>query len=56
MVRDGVANIVSRLGERGCRPRKVRHDAWESRCPVHRSIDRTLSITRNELNHVVLTS
>jgi hypothetical protein len=54
MVRDGVANLVSRLGERGCRPRKVGHDAWESCCPAHRGLDHTLSITRNELNHVVL--
>ena len=27
----------------------------ESRCPAHRSLDRALSITRNEFNHVVLT-
>ncbi len=55
MVRDGVANIVSRLRECGRALRKVGHDAWESRCPAHRSLDHALSITRNELNHVVLT-
>jgi hypothetical protein len=55
MVRDGVANIVGRLRECGFEPRKVGHDAWESRCPAHRSLDHTLSITRNEFNHVVLT-
>jgi hypothetical protein len=55
MVRDGVANIVSRLRECGFDPRKVGHDAWESRCPVHRSLEAALSITRNEFNHAVLT-
>ena len=54
MVRDGVANLVSRLRERGCDPRKVGHDGWASRCPAHRSLDRALSITRNEFNHVVI--
>ena len=54
MVRDGVANIVSRLRECGFDPRKVGQDAWESRCPGHRSLDHALSITRNEFNHVVL--
>ena len=54
MVRDGVANIVSRLQECGFDPRKVGQDAWESRCPGHRSLDHALSITRNECNHVVL--
>jgi hypothetical protein len=55
MVRDGVANIVSRLRERGYEPRKLGPDVWESRCPAHRGLDRGLSITRNEFNHVVLT-
>ena len=54
MVRDGVANIVNRLQERGFDPRRVGHDSWESRCPAHRSADCALSITRNEHNHVVL--
>jgi hypothetical protein len=54
MVRDGVANLVSRLRERECDPRKVGHDAWVSRCPAHRSLDRALSVTRNEFNHVAL--
>jgi hypothetical protein len=54
MVRDGVANIVSRLREFGFDPRKVGQDVWESRCPAHRSLDHALSITRNEFNHVVL--
>ena len=55
MVRDGMANIVSRLRECGFDPRKVGQDAWESRCPGHRSLDHALSITRNEFNHVLLT-
>jgi hypothetical protein len=42
------------LRERGYAPRKVGHDAWESRCPAHRSSDHALSITRNEFNQVVL--
>jgi hypothetical protein len=54
MVRDGVANVADRLRERAFDPRKVGYDAWESRCPVHRSLDHDLSITRNEFNHVVL--
>jgi len=54
MVRDGVANVVYRLQERGFDPRRVAHDSWESRCPAHRSSDYALSITRNEFNHVVL--
>ena len=54
MARDGVANIVHQLRERGYTPRKVGQDAWESRCPGHRSSDYALSITRNEFNHVVL--
>ena len=37
-----------------CEPRKLDHDAWESRCPAHGSLDHALSITRNEFNHVVL--
>jgi hypothetical protein len=54
MVRDAVANMVNQLRERGYAPRRVGHDAWESRCPGHRSSDHALSITRNEFNHVVL--
>ncbi len=54
MLRDGVANIVIRLQERGFDPRKVGSDAWESRCPGHRSADCALSITRDTHNHVVL--
>jgi hypothetical protein len=54
MVRDGVANLVSRLRERGWGPRRVGHDAWVARCPAHRSLDYALSITRNEFNHVVI--
>jgi hypothetical protein len=54
MARDAVANVVDQLRERGYAPRKVGHDAWESRCPAHRSSDYALSITRNEFNHVVL--
>jgi hypothetical protein len=53
MVRDGLTNIVSRLQDRGFDPRRVGGDAWESRCPAHRSVDHALSITRNEFNHVV---
>jgi hypothetical protein len=54
MVRDGVASIVSRLRECGFDPRKVSHDARESRCPAHRGLDHAVSVTRNEFNHVVL--
>ena len=54
MVRDGVANIVIALQERGYDPRRVGDDAWEVRCPAHRSSEHALSITRNEHNHVVL--
>jgi hypothetical protein len=54
MARDAVANVVDQLWERGYAPRKVGPDAWESRCPGHRSSDYALAITRNEFNHVVL--
>ncbi len=54
MVCDGVANIVIRLQESGFDPRKVGPDSWESRCPAHRSAECTLSITRDEHNHVLL--
>ena len=54
MGRDCIANVVERLSERGFDPRKVGADAWESHCPAHRSADRALSITRNELNHLIL--
>src|SRR6202011_2056504 len=54
MARDGVANIVQALRERGFDPRRVGTDSWESRCPAHRSTDHALSITRDETNHVVL--
>ena len=54
MVRDSVANIVSRLRECDFDPRKVGHDLWEARCPVHRGADHSLTITRDKLNHIVL--
>jgi hypothetical protein len=54
VTRDGVANMVERLWQRGFEPRKVADDAWESRCPAHGGLERDLSITRNEFNHVVL--
>ena len=54
MVRDGVANIVQALRERGFDPRRVGTDSWESRCPVHRSTDHALSISRDGSDHVVL--
>ena len=54
MPRDALANLVIELGIRGFQPRCVGHDAWESRCPVHRSLDQAFRITRNEFNHVVL--
>ena len=53
-MRDGVANVVSRLKECGLDPRKVDHDAWEARCPAHRSVDYALAIRRDPLNYVVL--
>ena len=54
MARDGVANIVIRLQEHGFDPRRVGRDAWEARCPAHRSLDHALAITRIEFDHVVL--
>jgi hypothetical protein len=54
MVRDGVANMVVRLRDRGFDPRKVGADSWESRCPAHRSALHALAITRKEFSHVVL--
>ena len=54
MVRDAVANVVMRLMNCGYDPRKVGDDAWESRCPAHRSMDHALTITRNTFNHVTL--
>ena len=54
MVRDGVANIVHQLQKRGFDLRRVGADSWESRCPAHGRADHALSITRNELNQVLL--
>jgi hypothetical protein len=54
MARDAVANVVMRLMNNGYDPRKVGDDAWESRCPAHRSADHALAIGRNTLNHVIL--
>jgi hypothetical protein len=54
MARDAVANVVDRLRERGCEPRRVGEDAWEARCPAHRSTDHALAITRNSFNQVEL--
>ena len=54
MARDAVANMVDRLRERGFEPRRVGEDAWEARCPAHRSTDHALAITRNAFNHVEL--
>jgi hypothetical protein len=54
MVRDAVANVVERLREKGFEPRRVGSDAWEARCPAHRSSDRALAITRDQFNHVAL--
>ena len=54
MGRDGVVNVVMRLMNCGFDPRKVGDEAWESRCPAHRSSDHVLSITRGEFNHVAL--
>ena len=54
IVRDAVANVVMRLMNCGYDPRKVGDDAWESRCPAHRSMDHALTITRNTFNHVTL--
>ncbi len=54
MVRDSVTNLVVRLQECGFDPRRIGDDAWEARCPAHRSSDYALSITRGELGHVTL--
>ena len=54
MARDGVVNVVMRLMNCGFDPRRVGDDAWESRCPAHRSSDHVLSISRGAFEHVVL--
>jgi hypothetical protein len=54
MLRDPIANIVDVLHSHGFDPRRVGVEAWEARCPLHRSTDHALAITRNEHNHVVL--
>jgi hypothetical protein len=54
MVRDGVANVVYALRTAGFVPRKVGPDAWQARCPAHKGVGLTLSVTRNEFNHVLL--
>jgi hypothetical protein len=54
MVRDGVANVVNELRRRGLDPRRVGHDSWEARCPVHRGVEHALTISRNQFNHTVL--
>ncbi len=54
MARDAVANMVDRLRDRGFEPRRVGEDAWEARCPAHRSADHALAITRNSFNQVEL--
>ena len=54
MARDGIANIVVKLEERGFDPRRVGSHFWEARCPGHRSADRALAITRNEVDNTVL--
>ena len=54
MVRDSVANLIDRLRDRGFDPRRVGHDLWEARCPLHRGMEHSLAISRNELDHVVL--
>ena len=54
MARDAVANVVMRLMNCGYEPRKVGDDAWESRCPAHRSVDHALAISRNAFDHVIL--
>ena len=54
MAHDAVANVVMRLMNCGYDPRKVGDDAWESRCPAHRSADHALAINRNAFNHVTL--
>ena len=44
MARDAVANVIVRLQELGFEPRRVGSDAWEARCPAHRSTDHALAI------------
>ena len=46
--------LCTALRERGFDPRRVGTDSWESRCPVHRSTDHALSISRDGSDHVVL--
>jgi hypothetical protein len=54
MSRDGVANIVNKLHQRGFDPRRVGEDAWESRCPVHGGKEHVLRIARNDRQEIVL--
>jgi hypothetical protein len=54
MARDGVANIVNKLSQRGFDPRRIGADAWESRCPVHRGKEHALLIKRSDRQEVVL--
>ncbi len=46
MPNDPLANMIERLRGRGWQPRKVGHDAWESKCPGHESRDHALALRR----------
>lgn len=54
MARDGVANVVNRLRERGFDPHRLGPDFWESRCPVHHGSEYALAIIRDERGQVVI--
>ena len=46
MASDPLANMVERLRGRGCQPRKVGRDLWESKCPGHGSADHALAVAQ----------
>ena len=54
MAIDPLANMVDRLRSSGFQPRKVGHDAWESRCPGHGSVDHALLLGRGRDGKLVL--
>ncbi len=54
MARDGVANVVNKLHQRGLDPRRIAAESWESRCPAHRGKDYALLISRTDQGQVVL--
>jgi hypothetical protein len=54
MARDGVANVVIKLRERGFDPRRLGAESWEARCPAHHGTDYSLAIARTEQGKLIL--